>query len=98
MVSVHHPNNVKGGDVCACIKKSLLLVINLNNSSLSKCLALEVAISNKKGHVITLYLSAFRTCYEFDYFISDLEKLLINITSFDPHFEILIGDFKAKSK
>ena len=39
MVSFGHPNNVKGGDVCACFKKSLL-VINLNNSYLSKCLAL----------------------------------------------------------
>ena len=39
MVGVDHPNNVKGADVCACVKKSLL-VINLNNSYLSKCLAL----------------------------------------------------------
>ena len=34
----------------------------------------------------------------FDSFISNLEKLLINITSFDPHFVILFGDFNVKSK
>ena len=27
-----------------------------------------------------------------------LEKLLININSFDPHFVILLGDFNTKSK
>ena len=31
-------------------------------------------------------------------FISNLEKLLINITSCDPHFVILLGDFNVKSK
>ena len=30
--------------------------------------------------------------------ISNLEKLLIDITGTDPHFVILLGDFNAKSK
>ena len=97
MVWVDHSNNVKGGDACAYVRESLL-VINLNNSYLSKCLTLEVTINNKKDYVITLYLSPSRTSDEFDYFISNLEKLLINITSCDPHFVILIGDFNAKLK
>ena len=35
---------------------------------------------------------------KFNSFISNLEKLLINITSWDPHSMILIGEFNAKSK
>ena len=30
--------------------------------------------------------------------ISNLEKLLIIITSCDPHFVLLVGDFNTKSK
>ena len=30
--------------------------------------------------------------------VSNLEKLLINRNSFDPHFVILLADFNAKSK
>ena len=61
-------------------------------------MTLEVTINNKKGYVVTLYRSPSQTSYEFVTFISNLEKLLINITSFDPHFVILFGHFNAKSK
>ena len=61
-------------------------------------MTLEVTINNKKGYVVTLYRCPSQTSYEFVTFISNLEKLLINITSFDPHFVILFGDFNAKSK
>ena len=57
-----------------------------------------VTISNKKGYVITLYRSPSQTSDGFLSFISNLEKLLININSFDPHFVILLCDFNAKSK
>ena len=73
-------------------------VRNFSNSYLSECLTLELTISNKKGYVATLYRSPSQTSDEFDSFISHLEKLLINITSSDPHFVILLGDFNAKSK
>ena len=83
--------------MCAYVRESLP-VRNLSNSCLSECLTLEVTISNKKGYVITLYRSPSQTSDEFQSFISNLEKLLININSFDPHFVILLGDFNAKSK
>ena len=83
--------------VCAYIRESLP-VRNFSNSYLSECLTFEVTISNKKGHVITLYRSPSQTPDEFDSFISNLEKLLISITSFHSDFVILLGDFNAKSK
>ena len=52
MVRAGHPNNVKRGGVYAFIWKSLA-VRNFINSYWSQCLALEVTISDKKGHNIT---------------------------------------------
>ena len=97
MVRADHPNNVKRGGVCAYVRETLPFR-NFSNSYLSECLTLEVTISNRKGYVITLYRSPSQTSDEFQSFISNLEKLLININSFDPHFVILLGDFNAKSK
>ena len=66
--------------------------------NLCECLTLEVTISNKKGYVITLYRSPSQTSDDFQSFMSNLEKLLINVNSSDPHFVILLRDFNAKSK
>ena len=88
------PNKVKRGDASAYIRESLP-VRNFSNSYLRESSTLEVTISNKKGYVITLYRSPSQTS---DCFISNLEKLLIHIISFDPHFMILLGEFNAKSK
>ena len=60
-------------------------------------MTLEVTISNKKGYVITLHRYPSQTSDKSQSFISNVEKLLININSFDPHFLILLGDFNAKS-
>ena len=81
-----------------CVLREPLPVRNFSNSYLSECLTLEVTISNKKGFVITLHRYASQTSDEFGSFISNLEKLLVNMTSFDPHFVILLGDFNAKPK
>ena len=97
MMRADHPNNVKRGGVCAYVRETLPFR-NFSNSYLSECLTLEVTISNRKVYVITLYRSPSQTSDEFQSFISNLEKLLININSFDPHFVILLGDFNAKSK
>ena len=97
MVRADHPINVKRGGVCAYIRESLP-VRNFSDSYLSEYLTLEVTISNKKGYVTTLYRPTSQTSDEFDSFISNLEKFLIDITSYDPHFVTLLGDFSAKSK
>ena len=73
MVRADHPYNVKRGG--AYVRESLP-VCNSRNSYLSKCLTLEVTISNKKGYVITsllryyfvttlLHRSPSQTSYEF---------------------------------
>ena len=97
MVRADHSNNVKRICVCAYVRE-FLPVRNFSNSYLSECFTLEVTISNKKSYVITIHRSFSQTSDEFESFISNLEKLLINITSFDPHFVILLGNFNAKSK
>ena len=62
-------------------------------------MTLEVTISNKKTDIISLYWSPSQLSDEFDSFTSNLEKLLINIISFDPYFVVILpGDFNAKSK
>ena len=97
MVGPDHPNNIKKECVCAYVRDSLP-VRNFSNSYLSEYLSLEVTISNKNGYVITLYRSPSQTFDEFQSFISNLEKILININSFNPHFVILLGEFNTKSK
>ena len=97
MVRTDHRNSIKRGGVCAYARE-FLPVCNFSNSCLTECLTLEVTISKKKGYVVTLYRSTSQTSDKFASFISNFEKLLINITSFDHHFLILLGDFNAKSK
>ena len=83
--------------MCPFIRESLS-VRNFSNSYLSECFTLEITISNKKGYIITLYRSPSQTSDEVDSFIINLENILINITSFDPHFVMLLGEFNSKSK
>ena len=70
-----------------------LPVHNFSNSYFSNYLTPEVTTSNKKGYVITLYKSPSQASDAFDSFISNLEKLVIDVTCFDPHFVILFGEF-----
>ena len=62
-----------------------LPVPNFINSHLKR-LTIEVIIINKNGYLITSYTCPSQTSDEFDSFISNLEKLLINIASFYLHF------------
>ena len=78
----------------ACIRESLSFR-NFSNSYLREYMTLEVIISTKTRYVITLNRSPSQIPDEFGSFISKLEKLLINITSCDPHFVMFLGDFNA---
>ena len=82
MVRADHPKNITRGCVCAYIREYL----PVHNFSYSK-----------KDRVITLCRCRSQTFDEFGSFISNLEKLIINITSCNFHFVILLGDFNAKS-
>ena len=57
-----------------------------------ECLILEVSINNKRGYVVSLYRSPSQTSDEFDSFITNLEKNVVDISRSNPHFLLLIGD------
>ena len=44
-----------------------------------------------------MYRSPSQTSDDFNSFTTNLEKLVINISSTNPHFILMIGDFNAKS-
>ena len=89
-----HPNNVKRGG--AYIRESLPVRCP-SNAYLQECLILEFSINNKKGYVVSLYRSPSKTPDEFDSFINNFEKLIIDIYSRKADFVLMIGDFNAKS-
>ena len=86
MVRADHPNNE---EVCVLIFRESLPVRNFSNSYFSEYVTLEVTTCNKNGYVIIFYRSPSQTFDQFDFFTTNLEKLLINLTSFDPHFELI---------
>ena len=96
LVRADHLGNVKRGDVCIHFKKSLP-VSCLPNPYLKECLIFEVSINNKRGYVVSIYRSPSQTSDYFNSFTTNLEKLVGNISSSNPHFILMIGDFNAKS-
>ena len=44
-----------------------------------------------------MYRSPGQTSDDFNSFITNLEKLVANISSSNPHFILMIGNFNAKS-
>ena len=82
--------------VCVYFKESLPVKC-LSNSYLKECLILEVSINNKRGYVVSWYRSPNQTSDEFESFITNLEKIVADISRSNLHFILLIGDFNAKS-
>ena len=96
LLRADHPWNVKRGGACVYFKESLP-VSCLPNPYLKECLIFEVSINNKKGYVVSMYRSPSQTSHDFNSFTTNLEKLVINISSTNLHFILMIGDFNAKS-
>ena len=65
--------------------------------SCARDLILQIFVNNKKGYVISLYQSPSQTPDEFDSFIKNLKKLIIDIYSRKADFVLMIGDFNVKS-
>ena len=59
---------------------------------------LDVNLNDKKGYLVSLYHSPNLNLDELELFLTNLENLLANITSRNPHFVLLLGYFDAKSK
>ena len=95
MVRDDHPGNVKRDSVYVYLKESLP-VSCLPNPSLKECLIFEVSLNNKRGYVISIYCLLSQTSDNFNSFITNLEKLVNNISSSNPHFILMIGDFNSK--
>ena len=96
MVRADNPGNIKRGGVCVYFKESLP-VSCLPHPYLKECLTFEVPISNKRVYVVSMYRSPSQTSDDFNSFTTNLEKLVVNISSTNPHFILMIGDFNAKS-
>ena len=52
-----------------------------------------MSISNKKAYVVSLYRSPSQTPDQFESFINNFEKLIIDIYSWKADFVLMIGDF-----
>ena len=82
--------------VCVCFKESVP-VRCLPNSYLKKYFIFEVTISSKIDYVVSLYLSPSQTYNEFDSFITNLQKIVVNIYRSNLPFVLIIGLENAKS-
>ena len=97
IIRADHPSNTKRAGVCIYYNDKVS-VRQMSNISLPDCLACEIVIGKKKGHVITLHRSPSQNQGEFEHFLLSLENLLVNIRNKDPAFTVLLGDFNDRSK
>ena len=96
LIRADHPSNNKRGGVCIYHRESLAVqLVKINY--LNECLLCEVSFNNKKGHIAALFRSPSQNRLEFDTFISNFEKMLRDIHSFNPGFSIVLGDFNDRS-
>ena len=58
----------------------------------------EVAFDHSKSYIAVLCRSPSQTSSDFNYFLSNFEKMLQEISSSKPDFPIILGDFNASSK
>ena len=65
---------------------------------MGECLLCEVTVNNKKGYIAVLYRSPSQTNTVFNDFLSNFEKLLLELSALNPEFSIILGDFNARSK
>ena len=96
LIRSNHPNDVKRGGVCVYVKNYLAIRV-CNISNLNECIIIELNLKNKKGYVISLYRSPSQSIEEFEEFLFNLDQTLHDISSLNPSFVMLLGDFNAKS-
>ena len=89
LVRTDQPGNIKRGDMCVYFKESLP-VSCLPNPYSKECLIFQVSINNKRGYVFSMYRSPSQTSDDFNSFTTNLDKLVIKISSTNPHFILMI--------
>ena len=95
MVREDHPGNVKRGGACVYFKESLP-VSSLPSPYLKECLIFEISINNMRGYVVSMYRLPSQTSDDFNSFITNLEKRVVDISSSNQYFILMTGDFNAK--
>lgn len=88
--------NVKRGAVCVYFKGSLPTRF-LPNPYLKECLIFKVSTYNKRDYIVPTYQSPSQTFNDFNSFTTNMEKIVVNKSSSNPHFIIMIVDFDTKS-
>ena len=96
LIRADHPSNTKRGGVCIFYKETLALHI-VNSLNFNECIVCEVSTQNSKGYIGVIYRSPSQNTIEFESFLSNCEKLLNYITSNNGLFNIIVGDFNARS-
>ena len=96
LIRADHPTNTKRGGVCIFYKETLALHI-VNSLNFNECIVCEVSTQNSKGYIGVIYRSPSQNTIEFESFLSNCEKLLNYITSNNGLFNIIVGDFNARS-
>ena len=87
LVRAGNSGNVKRGGVCVNFKESLP-VSCLTNPYLKECIISDVSINNKRGYIVSMYRSPSQNFSDFNSFTTNLEKLVVNISSSNPEFYI----------
>ena len=96
LVRADHLNNVKIGGVCIYYKESLP-VRAISLPYFNEALHLEMSHNNNKIIVSVIYHSPSQNNNEFDLFLSNFEKLIIDIKNPKPYLSVITGDFNARS-
>ena len=96
LIRADHPSNTKRGGVCIFYKETLALHI-VNSLNFNECIVCEVSIQNSKGYIVVIYRSPSQNTIESESFLPNCEKLLNYITSNNGLFNIIVGDFNARS-
>ena len=96
LVRADHLNNFKRGGVCIYYKESLH-VRAINLPYFNEVLLLEMSHNNKKLIVSVIYRSPSQNNDEFNLFLSNFEKLIIDIKNRKPYLSVGTGDFNLRS-
>ena len=97
LVRADQPRNLKRGSKYVYVKESLPAKY-LPNPYLKECLTFKVFVNNKRDDVVSVYQSPSQAFDDFNLFTTNLEKkLVVNISSSNPHFILMNGDFNPRS-
>ena len=69
----------------------------LDIPGLSESVLCDIKLDNKKGYLLLIYRSSNQSDEEFETFSFNFENTLSNLAIQNSHFNIVLGDFSARS-